>query len=70
MYDLITGEIVKQWEGHEGIVRDVNWHPYLPEVVVPGVQSFFTFSEISVGRKTLALVHVSAPFLIFLSFRG
>ena len=27
IYDLLTGEIVKELGGHQGCVRDVSWHP-------------------------------------------
>ncbi|KAG2387831.1 hypothetical protein C9374_001425 [Naegleria lovaniensis] len=30
VYDILTGAIVKQLEGHAHIVRDVHWHPFLP----------------------------------------
>ena len=47
IYDLLTGNIVKvvfigfNWKvtplqelsGHTGVVRDVSWHPYRPEII-------------------------------------
>ena len=27
IYDLLTGEVVKELGGHQGCVRDVSWHP-------------------------------------------
>ncbi|EFC44360.1 predicted protein, partial [Naegleria gruberi] len=30
IFDILTGQIVKRLYGHSHIVRDVNWHPYLP----------------------------------------
>ena len=28
IYDVLTGLVVKQLEGHQSVVRDVSWHPY------------------------------------------
>jgi len=36
IFDILTGEVLRTLERHEGIVRDVHWHPYLPEILVPG----------------------------------
>jgi len=33
IYDLLSGEIVQSLHGHRGCVRDVSWHPYLPELI-------------------------------------
>ncbi|XP_015789534.1 DDB1- and CUL4-associated factor 11 isoform X2 [Tetranychus urticae] len=33
IYDVLTGEIVRSFNGHQGCVRDVSWHPYLPEII-------------------------------------
>jgi len=33
VYDMLTGEIVHNYEGHASCVRDVSWHPYRPEMV-------------------------------------
>jgi len=33
IYDVLTGQIVRRLEGHKNLVRDVSWHPYLPEIV-------------------------------------
>jgi len=33
IYDLLTGNIVKELSGHTGVVRDVSWHPYRPEII-------------------------------------
>ncbi|KAH0535208.1 DDB1- and CUL4-associated factor 11 isoform X1 [Cotesia glomerata] len=33
IYDLLTGNIVRTLEGHEGCVRDVSWHPYHQEII-------------------------------------
>jgi len=33
IYDLLTGQIVKELAGHQGVVRDVSWHPYRPEII-------------------------------------
>merc|ERR1719228_62780 len=33
IYDLLTGMIVKELAGHQGVVRDVSWHPYRQEII-------------------------------------
>lgn len=33
IYDTLTGEIVKELQGHKSCVRDVSWHPYQPEIL-------------------------------------
>ncbi|RZF48025.1 hypothetical protein LSTR_LSTR002091 [Laodelphax striatellus] len=33
VYDTLTGEIVKEYDGHVCCVRDVAWHPYRSEIV-------------------------------------
>jgi len=33
IYDLLTGQIVKELAGHQGVVRDVSWHPYRQEII-------------------------------------
>jgi WD repeat-containing protein 23 len=30
VYDVLTGEVVKQLAGHRALVRDVHWHPHQP----------------------------------------
>jgi len=32
IYDLLTGDIVKELQGHQSCVRDVSWHPYNMEI--------------------------------------
>ena len=33
IYDLLTGQIVKELAGHQGVVRDVSWHPFRQEII-------------------------------------
>eukprot|EP00871_Galdieria_phlegrea_P002828 jgi/Galph1/3546/GphlegSOOS_G2201.1 len=33
IYDIVSGDTVSELEGHKSIVRDVDWHPYLPVLV-------------------------------------
>ena len=33
IFDLLTGQIVKELAGHQGVVRDVSWHPYRQEII-------------------------------------
>ncbi|XP_039286743.1 DDB1- and CUL4-associated factor 11 [Nilaparvata lugens] len=33
VYDVLTGKIVKEYDGHLCCVRDVAWHPYRSEIV-------------------------------------
>ena len=33
IYDLLTGQIVKELVGHQGVVRDVSWHPFRQEII-------------------------------------
>jgi len=35
VYDVLTGEVVKKYEGTDHVVRDVHWHPHQPEIMVP-----------------------------------
>ena len=37
VYDILTGELVGQYAGHKGPVRDVAWHPTQNEIVTVGV---------------------------------
>ncbi|GJD11009.1 LEC14B protein [Galdieria sulphuraria] len=30
IYDIVQGELMTQLKGHKAVVRDVDWHPYLP----------------------------------------
>ncbi len=33
VYDVITGDIVSKLSGgHSATIRDVSWHPYLPQM--------------------------------------
>merc|ERR1711997_348745 len=32
VYDVLTGQIVRELTGHRSCVRDVSWHPYRPEI--------------------------------------
>merc|ERR1711994_769951 len=32
MGDALTGDVVRELEGHRECVRDVSWHPYRPEI--------------------------------------
>jgi WD40 repeat protein len=41
IYDLLTGEMESVLKGHRACVRDVSWHPYLPELVSTSVSSTF-----------------------------
>lgn len=45
VYDLLTGNIVRTLEGHEGCVRDVSWHPYHQEIISASV-SFIIFNNL------------------------
>ena len=38
MYDLLTGEVVKELKGHRSCVRDVSWHPTKPEIISSSVR--------------------------------
>ncbi|XP_074593052.1 DDB1- and CUL4-associated factor 11 [Brevipalpus obovatus] len=33
IYDVMTGSVASVLEGHQGCVRDVSWHPELPDLV-------------------------------------
>ena len=33
VYDLLTGAVVGELQGHTQIVRDVSWHPHLPLIL-------------------------------------
>ena len=33
IYDLLTDQIVKELAGHQGVVRDVSWHPFRQEII-------------------------------------
>ena len=37
VYDALTGDIVREFEGHRECVRDVSWHPYRPEITSSSV---------------------------------
>jgi len=37
IYDLLTGQIANVLDGHEGVVRDVSWHPFNSEIVSTSV---------------------------------
>jgi hypothetical protein len=37
VYDVLTGEVVKQLAGHRALVRDVHWHPHQPMLLSASV---------------------------------
>ena len=37
VYDVLTGEIVQELNGHKSCVRDVSWHPYRSEITSSSV---------------------------------
>ena len=39
IYDIMTGSVASVLEGHKACVRDVSWHPELPDLVSTSVSS-------------------------------
>ena len=33
IYDVLSGELVDTLHGHQGVLRDVSWHPTLPTLI-------------------------------------
>ena len=33
IYEIHSGNVVRKLDGHNGIVRDVSWHPYKPIII-------------------------------------
>lgn len=44
IYDVMTGSVASVLEGHQGCVRDVSWHPELPDLVSSSVSGLSLLS--------------------------
>lgn len=58
VYDVLTGEVVKQLSGHRSLVRDVHWHPHQPMLLSASVSNLLgsrlelsLLTDLAVGRN-------------------
>eukprot|EP01112_Ceratiomyxa_fruticulosa_P004992 TRINITY_DN1555_c0_g1_i2.p1 TRINITY_DN1555_c0_g1~~TRINITY_DN1555_c0_g1_i2.p1 ORF type:complete len:518 (-),score=96.42 TRINITY_DN1555_c0_g1_i2:158-1711(-) len=33
IYDVLSGKVVETLKGHQSIIRDLSWHPFIPELI-------------------------------------